>query len=43
MNEHHEMVLYAVDCSNCGRPTVTSEICTRPDLCYPCFGELVAA
>ena len=29
--------LFAVDCSNCGQPTVTSSICTRPDLCFPCF------
>jgi len=32
------------DCSNCGRPTVTTPICVRPDLCRPCFtASLLAA
>ena len=41
MISDHLPVLYAVDCSECGRPTETSEISVRPDLCYPCFGNLV--
>jgi hypothetical protein len=36
-------ILYAVDCSECERPTITSGLCVRPDLCYPCFTELVTS
>lgn len=39
MNETASPQLYAVDCSECGRPTVTASLCDRPDLCYPCFTE----
>jgi hypothetical protein len=35
--------LFAVDCSGCGQPTVTSELCERPDLCYPCFAAPLLA
>jgi hypothetical protein len=42
MNGTGSLALYAVDCSECGRPTVTSEICTRPDLCHPCFAATLA-
>jgi hypothetical protein len=37
----YELRLYTVDCSECGRPTVVSEICERPDLCHPCFTRTV--
>jgi hypothetical protein len=39
----HELTLYAVNCSSCGQPTVTSVICTRPDLCYPCFVATISS
>jgi hypothetical protein len=36
-------VLIERDCSNCGRPTVVTTICARPDLCHPCFGASLLA
>jgi endogenous inhibitor of DNA gyrase (YacG/DUF329 family) len=44
MHDHGVMPrLFAVDCSECGRPTVTSEINVRPDLCHPCFTATLTA
>ena len=38
------LTLIERDCSSCGRPTVTTAICARPDLCHPCFvASLLAA
>ena len=42
MIPEHQMILYAVNCSECGQPTVVSEVDMRPDLCYPCFGAWLA-
>jgi hypothetical protein len=42
MHDHGSVQLYAVDCSDYGQPTVTSSLCVRPDLCYPCFGDHLA-
>jgi ribosomal protein S27E len=34
---YDELRLYAVNCSDCGHPTVVTGIEARPDLCHPCF------
>jgi hypothetical protein len=37
------LILIERDCSECGRPTVVTPICARPDLCYPCFAASLLA
>ena len=43
MRDDGSPTLYGLDCSDCGRPTVTSSLCARPDLCYSCFTARVTA